>query len=247
MITQRSRPGRDGDRPGMGRAPHSRPSWTTAPPISAQARPGPPQPWSLPARCNSDAPTCRSAPARPARGYDPAPAPAGRGDRGARLPQRRRRPCQGDQANGPGQVLEFTRDVLGPRTDEHVGFGQTLDAADRGRSSARADNTGCRADVPGHGRSGRRTLRSPASIASAQHVYRIEWSASDVTYFVDGRRRSRRTPSPIASPMRPVVSDFVAETRVVTVDSLRQMAFPRPGTFSRESTTPATRAPCGAG
>jgi hypothetical protein len=64
------------------------------------------------------------------------------------------------------------------------------------------------------------------------HTYRIEWSPTDVKYYVDGTLvPTTQPPVAIASQMRPVVSDFTAGTGAVTVDRLVLMLFPGSGMY----------------
>ena len=64
----------------------------------------------------------------------------------------------------------------------------------------------------------------------APHTFRIEWSAGNVAFFVDGAPISTPT-AQIAGPMRPVVSDFTFGAPAVTVDWLAMGSAPASGTF----------------
>jgi hypothetical protein len=140
-----------------------------------------------------------------------------------------------DQANGPGEVVEF--DATFTSVDQSVGFGDTLDT---GQSwaifTARADNR-VRARLSlGDGSLEQDDLLPDTILASADHVYRVEWSAASVRYFVDGALVMTHNGATVGT-MRPVAADLVTPddmpvAKTVTVRSLSQMVFTTPGTFS---------------
>jgi hypothetical protein len=138
----------------------------------------------------------------------------------------------GDRVNGaplydPGQVLEF-RAAFADTGDEHIGFGNTLDNGPWAIFSTR-DGSGlyARTRIAPDVAEVEPTLL-PVSNPTAQHTYRIEWSASDVKYFVDDVLVATHSVA-ITAQMRPIVSDFVTDGRVVSVDSLGLMDFPSSG------------------
>src|SRR3954469_20275221 len=65
------------------------------------------------------------------------------------------------------------------------------------------------------------------------HLYRIEWAANEVKFFVDGVQVADHVTT-IASPMRPIVSDLNSATGgpVVKSDWLTSGAVPSSGTFT---------------
>jgi hypothetical protein len=148
----------------------------------------------------------------------------------------------------PDQVLEFTGTFYGDPA-EHIGFGNTL--ADGPWAIFSTDD-----GADGHGTSYgdkvklyARTLAAagpndPATItsvgndfdASAPHTYRIDWSANQVKYSVDGVVVATHNVA-IAAPMRPVVSDITAGVvsgpgpGLVTVSSMGLSLYPAAGTL----------------
>jgi hypothetical protein len=61
-------------------------------------------------------------------------------------------------------------------------------------------------------------------------VYRIEWDATQVKYFVDGALKTTH-PSPPGALMRPVISDFLADGSSIKVDWLDMPPYPASGEF----------------
>ena len=117
----------------------------------------------------------------------------------------------------PDQVLEFTGTFYGAPS-EHVGFGDTL--AD---GPWAIFSTGAGTALGGHLELYARTLAAPgtedpATVTSVQsqivgfdaslpHMYRIEWPANQVNFFVDGLAVATHNVT-ITAAMRPVTSDL---------------------------------------
>jgi hypothetical protein len=70
----------------------------------------------------------------------------------------------------------------------------------------------------------------PGALLNAPHVFRIEWSSSSVTYFVDGAE-VHSDPLLVPGPLRPVISDFTAGGATLSVDWLGLLPEPASGTF----------------
>jgi hypothetical protein len=136
-------------------------------------------------------------------------------------------------ANGfseAGQVLQFRAAFVAGEVLQHVGFGDTLDDNQPWAIFSTGNGTGLFARA--------RTAAGPEAapipiagfdvpaVLNAFHTYRIEWSPTAVTYFVDGAQVAVQDVA-ISSPMRPIVSDFTDNTAGVTVDSLGLLS----GTF----------------
>ncbi len=65
---------------------------------------------------------------------------------------------------------------------------------------------------------------------TAPHVYRIEWRAGEVVYFVDGQEVARHNVD-ISAEMRPIASDYNTGGTSVSVDWLHMSPYPETGTF----------------
>jgi uncharacterized cupredoxin-like copper-binding protein len=132
------------------------------------------------------------------------------------------------------QTLEF-RANFGDAAYQHVGFGDTF-----GDGPWAMFSTGGTSPVT--------TLYAralaaaggvePAPIALTgvnpltAHTFRIEWSATEVKYYVDDAATPVATqPVAIAGPMRPVASDVTADPVNLKVDWLTMGASPSSGTF----------------
>ena len=116
--------------------------------------------------------------------------------------------AQTDALFGPGASLEFVA-TFGTAGFQHVGFGVTLDAApwaifstrDGGALYARTNTGATSTDTPIAG-----------NWLSAPHRYRIDWSTSSVSFFIDGTLVATHAVT-IADTMRPIASDATRRGR----------------------------------
>jgi hypothetical protein len=118
---------------------------------------------------------------------------------------------------GPGQVMEFVAKFSALDSFEHIGFGMNF-GADQPYAIFSV-NSGSVVSAR-TGRVGGSETTTPLSVGGgASHLFRIEWSATDVKYYVDGTLVA--THPTIADQMSPVVSDATAgDGTGVSVDSL---------------------------
>jgi hypothetical protein len=137
------------------------------------------------------------------------------------------------------QTLEF-RAAFGSSQYQNVGLGSTFDDGPWAMFS-----TGPTAATPGDFFARTMTAAGGSQIDTAipvgatfdptqSHVYRIEWGAADVKFFIDGALVATHA-APIAGPMRPIVSDLnhIADGGpAVTSDWLTMGAAPSSGTFT---------------
>ncbi|MEJ5308916.1 MAG: DUF4082 domain-containing protein [Anaerolineae bacterium] len=132
---------------------------------------------------------------------------------------------------GPGRALEFVA-TFGTAWYQHVGFGQDLTNGDSQAwamfSTYDTDNElYVRTKAPGQN-------DVPVPIAGSwvgsPHLYRIEWLADSIRFYIDGVLRHTATVA-ISANMRPVVSDDFADGPVVSVDWMRMSPY---------NTTPCT-------
>ena len=145
-----------------------------------------------------------------------------------------------------GQVLQF-RATFGEATYQHLGFGNLTD----GTADASTFADGPWAMFSTRDTAGTvlwaRTLSGPtaqggvvtetqlAADPKLPHDYRIEWSATEVTYFVDGAPVAVAThplAAPIATQMRPALSVSAAAGAALAVDSAGLVAYADSGTFT---------------
>jgi hypothetical protein len=126
----------------------------------------------------------------------------------------------------PGRSLEFVATFSGDPF-QHVGFATDFSGpwaifstGSGGALYARSnDGAGTAID----------TL-IPGSWLGTGHDFRIDWTASGTTYWIDGVQVAAHAIS-IATPLRPVVSDFNAGGGTVSVDWLRMSPFSSAGTY----------------
>jgi hypothetical protein len=128
---------------------------------------------------------------------------------------------------GPGRSLEFVA-TFGANTSQHVGFGTNLNAAPWAIFS-----TG----YPGGTTLLARTHNGTSFINTnlgaylgAPHRYRIEWNATNVTYYIDGVQVASHAIA-IAANMRPVASDL-AGGPTLSLDWLRMSPYVLLGVFT---------------
>ena len=138
-----------------------------------------------------------------------------------------------DRFSEPGQVLQFRAAFVAGEANQHAGFGDTLQSgpwAILSTSDGQGNSNGLFARASTAAGPEAAPIRIAAFddplVLNAFHTYRIEWSATAVTYFVDGAQVAQQ-PVAISTPMRPIVSDLADNLAVVTVDSLGLLS----GTF----------------
>ncbi len=139
---------------------------------------------------------------------------------------------QGAPAYAPGEALEFSATFSGAPA-EHVGFGVMLED---GPWAIISTGAGGALGASTRAAPGATTTFDPISVLdpAGENTYRIEWSATEVRYYVyvDGAEQLVASrPVAITSQMRPIVSDYTADGRAVTIDSLALMLFPASGIY----------------
>ena len=67
-------------------------------------------------------------------------------------------------------------------------------------------------------------------LIGSEHTYRIEWTSSEIRFFVDNALRDTRTTA-ITAQLRPVVSDYQAGAPALSVDWLRMTPYASGGTY----------------
>ena len=141
----------------------------------------------------------------------------------------------GERANtdrffGPGQVLEFTATFSGAQF-QSVGFGNDL--ATEPWAIVSTDGAGqLMARTFATSTDGQTTDVTPSANPLGPHTFRIEWSATEVKYYVDNAATPAAThPIAITAPMRPAVSDANFGNGGVSVNSFGLMLYSTAGTF----------------
>jgi N,N-dimethylformamidase beta subunit-like, C-terminal/Domain of unknown function (DUF4082)/Bacterial Ig-like domain/Bacterial Ig domain/Purple acid Phosphatase, N-terminal domain len=130
---------------------------------------------------------------------------------------------------GSGRSLEFVAS-FGAQTFQHAGFGIDLNKSanwaifsvqSNGTLAARTNNNGAAT-----------VTQLSSALLGSPHLYRIEWGATDVRYYVDGSLVATHTASFGATQMRPIASDLNAALPELSVDWLRMSAYPGSATFN---------------
>ncbi len=128
---------------------------------------------------------------------------------------------------GSGRNLELVAN-FGGQSFQHAGFGVDLNSSPNWAIFS-VTAAGFFARTNANGVSTQTQLSS--SLLGSSHLYRIEWGATDVRYYVDGLLVATHTASFGATQMRPIVSDFNAAAPEVSVDWIRMSAYAGSGAF----------------
>ena len=70
-----------------------------------------------------------------------------------------------------------------------------------------------------------------APIDGLPHHYRIDWSATQADFFIDGLLVSTNTANPVTANMRPAISDVVPAFPALVVDWIRMTPYDSPCSF----------------
>jgi uncharacterized membrane protein YgcG len=141
--------------------------------------------------------------------------------------------AHGDYATG--KVMEF-RATFAAAPSQNIGLGDTFNEAPWAMFS-----TGNGTDLPTGLYARTRAVDGAQPVTNTAiavnptvpHQYRIEWSATQVKFYVDGALVATHTVT--LEPMRPVISDFTTDaTNSVKVDwlNMSEIAAPPSGTFT---------------
>jgi hypothetical protein len=125
-----------------------------------------------------------------------------------------------NRAYDPGQVMEFTATFSG-ESFQHVGFAANDFVGDVPYAIV-SDNSSPTISARTYSPGGAESTTDLGVTAGTPHSFRIEWSPTEVKYYVDGATTPAATHAiAIASPMNPIVSDANAgDGSGLSVDSL---------------------------
>ena len=134
----------------------------------------------------------------------------------------------------PGRSLEFVATFTGDAF-QHAGFADDFSSALWAMFST---NSGGALFARTAGPGGSTDTQLAASLLGGPHRFRIDWTATGVTYFVDGAQVASHNLA-VTNSMRPVASDFNVGGGAVTVDWMRLTPYAASGTFLSRVWTPA--------
>ncbi len=136
-----------------------------------------------------------------------------------------------DATFGPGPALEFEA-TFGAQTFQHVGLSDNFNSAwaifstNQSTSQLQARTSfGGNTDVG-----------APGQFIGNAHLYRIEWDANEVRFFVDGNPVATHGGNFGATQMRPIASDLTAGGPDVSVDWMRMSPYPASGALDLSGT-----------
>jgi hypothetical protein len=127
---------------------------------------------------------------------------------------------------GPGRSLEFVA-TFGGDGYAHAGFGLTLNETPWAIFSTGGGNM-----LVARTHSGATEANTvlASNLLNAPHRFRIDWTATAVTYYVDGVQVASH-PIAVSTSMRPIVSDYLATGATVRVDWMRMTPYAGAGTY----------------
>ncbi|OGJ56684.1 hypothetical protein A2706_00635 [Candidatus Peribacteria bacterium RIFCSPHIGHO2_01_FULL_51_35] len=128
---------------------------------------------------------------------------------------------------GNNRSLEFVATFTGAPWQE-IGFGTDFSGTTRQMIFTTKEGNALYARFL-NGSQNNQTLLS-SSLIGSPHLYRIEWNASSIVYFVDGSQVASFART-ISSQMRPLISDYDVGNGVLKVDWMRMSPYVSPGTF----------------
>jgi hypothetical protein len=127
------------------------------------------------------------------------------------------------------RVLEFVATFQPGVRNQHIGFGTTLSTTPWTIFSTGGDGASLRART--HTGSTAPTAELGASWLGSPHLFRIEWTAGQVIYSIDGTVVATHNVS-ISGQMRPLVSDGAVGSGTLVVDWMRLSPYQASGTFT---------------
>jgi hypothetical protein len=137
----------------------------------------------------------------------------------------------------PGSSLEFVA-VFRAVPFQHIGFGGGTDATDNGGiyhgenpwAMFSTGTSGTALQARTYDGTTFYDFTIPGSFLGASHRYRIEWTATQVSYFIDGSL-VHIEPVAITASMRAAISDFNNDGQGVSVDWIHVSPYAASGVF----------------
>ena len=138
-------------------------------------------------------------------------------------------PVNTDATFAAGRSLEFVA-TFGSASFEHAGFGNDLNAAPwaifstgntTGTLFARTNTGGAAIDTA-----------IPGNYVGSPHLFRIDWTASAVTYWIDGVQVVSHAVTGFTAPMRPIASDASPGGASLSINWMRMTPYAASGTYT---------------
>jgi hypothetical protein len=126
-----------------------------------------------------------------------------------------------------GHSLEFVA-TFGSEPFQHVGFGTDFNAGPWAIFSTGTDGTSLKARTNDGSNETDTTLS--ASLLGSPHDFRIDWTSSQIVYWVDGVQVATHSVA-IGTPMRPLASDAQSDATNVSVDWMQMTPYGGTCTF----------------
>ncbi len=134
-----------------------------------------------------------------------------------------------DTAYPAGRSLEFVA-TFNAVPFETAGFATDLNAAPWATFSTKADGNTLYTRTDNGQSGGQQETALGSNLLGSPHLYRIEWGAGDVKFYVDGGLVATHTVS-FPQNMRVIASEFNSGGPELTVDWMRMSPYPGSGTF----------------
>ena len=132
-----------------------------------------------------------------------------------------------DASYGPGRALEFVA-TFGSAHFQHVGFVNALAFDGSWAIFSTKDTTG---SLYARTIDGQNTLVTGSNLLNSPHLFRIEWNASNVLFYLDGTLVATHAVS-ISGPLRPLASDNDPGGPTLSVDWIRMTPYVDSGSFT---------------
>ncbi len=142
-------------------------------------------------------------------------------------------------AYGPGSSLEFVA-TFATIPNQHIGFGSgsnlppnsVFDNTPPVWAIFSTGSTGSGLMARTWSDAGHTDFTIPGSWLGSPHLYRIDWTSTSATYFIDGSQVASQAYSSTDTTMRPALSDLTQDGTVLSVDSMRVTPYVSPCTFT---------------
>jgi len=133
------------------------------------------------------------------------------------------------QTYGSGRSVEFVA-TFGDASFQHAGLGNDFNVQPYWAIFSTRSGGGLYARTNNNG--SQQETQLSGSLIGSPHRYRIDWSPTAVTYYVDGTQVASHATSFGSTQMRPLISDYTAGGPALRLDWLHMTPYTTTGTFT---------------
>jgi hypothetical protein len=135
-----------------------------------------------------------------------------------------------DAMFGPGRSLEFTA-TFAAVPFQSAGLGNDLNDAPWAMFTTGGAGNSLMVRTRASGSPSSTETALPGSWLNSPHRFRIDWSSTGITYFIDDAPVASHAVA-VTTPMRPVVSDFTVDGQALGVDWVRLSPYQASGSYT---------------